>query len=290
MNIGVFSGINGDVEQASRDIDRFKRLSVDLAVCLGDLLGNDPDPELISAIKAQNILLVLGANEQALQEASSTLVRVPSQVRLSNGFAFSGYLHTNNAFSALATPDPVMNIAYVPSHRAVTIDGHPQIVSGRHPYNPVLFDLTGVAAVELPSGQRALFDDKVLRLLEDVLVVEDNSRYVRGLRSLLGEQDITVKAVATYDEGLDVAVNELPSVMLVDGNLPDGRHGLDLVRAVRSIGLPIRIIAAYGDQNVTDKDWIDAGADTCFRKTGKGTEYAREDLAETADHYLKGSS
>lgn len=82
-----------------------------------------------------------------------------------------------------------------------------------------------------------------------VLVIDDQ----RGLRLLLTElfrlMDVEVRAVANGEEGLAVARESPPCLILVDMKMP-GMDGLDTIRAIRKadISTPCCLMTALGEK------------------------------------------
>ena len=98
-----------------------------------------------------------------------------------------------------------------------------------------------------------------------VLVIDDEVPIRRLLRSSLSERGYRVTAVATGDEGLDVAASDPPAVVVLDLALPD-MDGLEVCRELRRwTELPILILSARFDEMEKVRA-LDLGADDYLTK------------------------
>jgi two-component system KDP operon response regulator KdpE len=110
---------------------------------------------------------------------------------------------------------------------------------------------------------------------DTVLVVEDDAQLRRYLRATLDGHAFRVIEAGTLAEGEQRAVQEVPSLILLDLGLPDG-DGIDLVRKLRTwTPIPIIVLSARGRED--DKvAALDAGADDYLTKPfGDGELLAR---------------
>lgn len=115
-------------------------------------------------------------------------------------------------------------------------------------------DETGAATQEpgsLPGGQQALpsFDD-FPPVLRDVLIVDDNVIFRRFLRDLLTSRGFTVREATDGQEGLKVALEHRPWLILTDVRMPGG-DGFEFCRMVRSHSLirqtPLLFLSGWDD-------------------------------------------
>jgi two-component system KDP operon response regulator KdpE len=98
-----------------------------------------------------------------------------------------------------------------------------------------------------------------------ILVIDDEVPIRRLLRSSLSERGYRVSAVATADEGLDVAASDPPAVIILDLGLPDS-DGLEVCRQIRSWSeVPIVILSARYDEMEKVRA-LDLGADDYLTK------------------------
>jgi len=102
-------------------------------------------------------------------------------------------------------------------------------------------------------------------VVDTVLVVEDDPGMRRYLRTTLARHGLRVVEAATLAEGTQRAVEEVPTLILVDLGLPDGDGG-ELVRQVREwSALPIIVLSAR-DREDDKVGALDAGADDYLTK------------------------
>lgn len=98
-----------------------------------------------------------------------------------------------------------------------------------------------------------------------VLVIEDEASMRRFLRATLESHGYEAILASTAQEGLAMATQHAPSVILLDLGLPDG-DGLSITREIRGWSqVPIVIVSARGRED--DKvEVLDAGADDYLTK------------------------
>jgi two-component system, OmpR family, KDP operon response regulator KdpE len=98
-----------------------------------------------------------------------------------------------------------------------------------------------------------------------VLVVEDEAPMRRFLRATLESHGYEVVLAETAAEGIAMATQHQPDVLLLDLGLPDG-DGLDLTKQIREWSqIPILVVSARGRE--ADKvEALDAGADDYLTK------------------------
>lgn len=103
----------------------------------------------------------------------------------------------------------------------------PELASGVEPHDPAT----------LPnSGARLPTFDSFPEAFRNVLVVDDNSFFRRFLRDLLAGQGFTVHEAADGEEGLRVALDRRPWLILTDVRMP-GTDGFEFCRNVRAASL-----------------------------------------------------
>jgi two-component system KDP operon response regulator KdpE len=108
-----------------------------------------------------------------------------------------------------------------------------------------------------------------------VAVIEDEAPIRRFLRASLTAEGFQVVEAETYNDGVRLVTQHIPSLVLLDLGLPDG-DGIDLVREIRGWSpLPVIVISARGQEDAKIKA-LDAGADDYLTKPfGVGELLAR---------------
>ena len=98
-----------------------------------------------------------------------------------------------------------------------------------------------------------------------VLVVEDDAQMRRFLRASLGPTGFALVEAATAAEGLSLATQYVPDVVLLDLGLPDA-DGLDVIRRLRAwSSVPIVVLSAREHER-QKIEALDAGADDYLTK------------------------
>ena len=98
-----------------------------------------------------------------------------------------------------------------------------------------------------------------------LLVIEDEPQVRRFLRASLRVQEYQLFEAATGREGLALATQYVPDLILLDLGLPD-MDGLEVVRRLREwSSIPIVVVSARG-QDRQKVDALDAGADDYLTK------------------------
>jgi len=103
---------------------------------------------------------------------------------------------------------------------------------------------------------------------ERVLVVEDNEMNMKLVRDVLHAKGFTTLAAVTGEEGISLALEHLPSLVLMDVQLPgiDGVEALARIRADdRTASIPVVAVTAqamHGDR----ERFLEAGFDAYLSK------------------------
>lgn len=90
-----------------------------------------------------------------------------------------------------------------------------------------------------------------------VLLVDDEPVTRTGLSALLRQGGLQVIEAATVEQAL-AAIVQSPDVVLLDLMLPDG-PGLDVLRQIRSAGVPARVAVISGVTESLDDDPLPPG-------------------------------
>ena len=106
-------------------------------------------------------------------------------------------------------------------------------------------------------------------VLRSVLVVEDNAIFRTFLRSLLTAQGFTVHEAADGDEGLRLALQHRPWLILTDVRMPGADDGFEFCRKVRSHSLirqtPLLFLSGWDDYKARYQG-LELGADDFVSK------------------------
>jgi two-component system, OmpR family, KDP operon response regulator KdpE len=98
-----------------------------------------------------------------------------------------------------------------------------------------------------------------------VLVVDDETQIIRGLKVILRKAGYEVETAATKSEAIDAVSIRPPDAIVLDLVLPDGT-GVEVCQEVRGWSqLPIIVLSALGDEREKVKA-LDAGADDYVTK------------------------
>ena len=98
-----------------------------------------------------------------------------------------------------------------------------------------------------------------------VLIVEDDARMRRLLRSIVRAHGFRTAEAASLKQGVELAANARPDVAVLDLMLPDG-DGVDLVRRVRDWSRMPIVVLTVQDQQRDKVRALDAGADDYVTK------------------------
>ena len=121
----------------------------------------------------------------------------------------------------------------------------------------------------LPASPNMLpsFDD-IPEVLRQVLVVDDNRVFRAFLKNVLGAQGFTVHEATSADEGLRLALEKRPWLILTDIRMP-GESGFELCRKVRSHSLirqtPLLFLSGFDDYKARHLS-LELGADDFLSK------------------------
>jgi len=140
---------------------------------------------------------------------------------------------------------------------AAAEDGAPAPASAAPPPAPEALDVTVADAkgaqdpFSLPgSHERLPSFDEFPTLVRDVLVVDDNAVFRRFLRDLLVNRGFTVREASSGEDGLRMALEHRPWLILTDVRMPMG-DGFEFCRMVRSHSLirqtPLLFLSGWDD-------------------------------------------
>lgn len=111
-----------------------------------------------------------------------------------------------------------------------------------------------------------------------ILIVEDDELLRDAFTLLLEDAGYQVLGAGSATEGIDVALDRLPALVVLDLGLPD-RPGLDVVRAIRSDPdmKDTPVIALTGRVGQGERQaCLDAGCDRYLAKPVAPTDLLRE--------------
>lgn len=69
--------------------------------------------------------------------------------------------------------------------------------------------------------------------MHDILIIEDNPQLQQAYLSALTHDGFSVLQTITGTEGLDVAREKLPDLIILDIMLPGGKNGFDILRELK---------------------------------------------------------
>jgi len=96
--------------------------------------------------------------------------------------------------------------------------------------------------------------------MASILIIEDDQRIRERLTRALAERGHAVDARRTGFEGLSVALEEQPDVVVLDLGLPD-IHGTEVLKMIRAVSDVPVIVATARSEEATVVSLLDAGAD-----------------------------
>lgn len=102
-----------------------------------------------------------------------------------------------------------------------------------------------------------------------VLVVEDNPKNMTLLRDVLGYEGYVVLEAKTAEEGIELAREQRPGVILLDIQLPGGMDGIEAVKVLkhdeRTNAIPVVAVTAFAMKDDRQRV-LDAGFDGYLEK------------------------
>lgn len=106
-----------------------------------------------------------------------------------------------------------------------------------------------------------------------ILLVEDEIKLARAVKSGLEQDGYAVDLTTDYDDGLAYATTEDYDIMILDRMLPGGKEGIDICRAIRKMGIstPVILLTALGETEDVIHG-LDSGADDYLTKPFKFDE------------------
>jgi len=96
--------------------------------------------------------------------------------------------------------------------------------------------------------------------MASILIIEDDQRIRERLTRALAERGHAVDARRSGFEGLSVALEEQPDVVVLDLGLPD-IHGTEVLKMIRAVSNVPVIVATARSEEATVVSLLDAGAD-----------------------------
>lgn len=120
--------------------------------------------------------------------------------------------------------------------------------------------------------------------MQTILIVEDQDEVQQLLGLTLRKQGRRMLHAFDAEQGIEVALNERPDLILLDIMMPGGRDGLDLLRAVRNQPETARIKVIVLSAKAQERDKrvaFDAGADDYLVKP-----FHLVDLKEMVERHL----
>jgi DNA-binding response OmpR family regulator len=99
-----------------------------------------------------------------------------------------------------------------------------------------------------------------------ILIVEDEHAVARGIQYALQQEGYEVSVAKSGEEGLDLAVNQAPDLVVLDVRLP-GIDGFEVLRRMRAAGskAPVLVLTARDDE-VDKVIGLELGADDYLTK------------------------
>ncbi|MBC7949634.1 MAG: response regulator [Chitinophagaceae bacterium] len=82
--------------------------------------------------------------------------------------------------------------------------------------------------------------------MNSVLIIDDDMDFCYLMTSMLSSSILRVSSAHTLKEGWECLEQVMPSLILLDNNLPDG-FGVDFMKKIRDFDKTIRVIMVSGD-------------------------------------------
>ncbi len=99
-----------------------------------------------------------------------------------------------------------------------------------------------------------------------ILIVEDEHAVARGIQYALQQEGYEVAVARSGEEGLDLAVNQAPDLVVLDVRLP-GIDGFEVCRRLRADGVWAPVLMLTARDAVRDRvEGLDQGADDYLTK------------------------
>jgi len=79
-----------------------------------------------------------------------------------------------------------------------------------------------------------------------ILVIDDEDVYCKQLAAILGREGYEVRTARAAAEGIALGTRYRPDLLIVDWAFPDGRNGLEVGEALRTVRPGLRVLAITG--------------------------------------------
>ena len=124
----------------------------------------------------------------------------------------------------------------------------------------------GRADGERSNGANGRARCSIPRVAATILIVEDEHAVARGIQYALQQEGYDVAVARSGEEGLEIAVDQAPDLVVLDVRLP-GIDGFEVLRRVRAAGakMPILVLTARDDE-VDKVIGLELGADDYLTK------------------------
>ncbi len=102
--------------------------------------------------------------------------------------------------------------------------------------------------------------------MPSLLVVDDEAAILHAFRRAFAQPDVTVLTAATGEEGLAIAEQERPDVIVLDINLPD-TSGIEVYRQIRrsDARTPVIFITGHGTTDMAIEAMKQGAFDYLFK-------------------------
>ena len=100
-----------------------------------------------------------------------------------------------------------------------------------------------------------------------ILLLEDDRKIARAIKTGLEQEAYAVDIAFDYDEGLGLAVTQEYDLLILDRMLPGMTDGMEVCREVRKRGMHIPVLMLTARDKVNDRvEGLDSGADDYLGK------------------------